>query len=281
MNDNVWDVVIDADKGKGTSSFKHLLKYRDLLWLLVRRDFVSFYKQTVLGPVWFFFKPVFSAIVYLFIFGKVAGLSTDGIPPALFYISGITAWSYFQETVSMTSEVLKSNAAIFGKVYFPRLIMPISIVFSNLLKLGIQVTLVLLILLYFVIFTDEIAVSFSILLLPIVVFIIACQAFGLGLLVSAVSVKYRDISMLIGYALQLGLFITPIVYPLSSISGNYYLLSSLNPMTFPVELYRHALFGTGSFPIWGIIYMILITVAVATFGLLAFNRAEKTFVDTV
>ena len=281
MSEPSWDLVINAGERHARSSLKRIWPYRDLLWLLIRRDFVSFYKQTVLGPLWFFIKPVFGAIVYLFVFSELAGLSTDGIPPALFYISGLTAWSYFSETVAMTSDVLSKNADIFGKVYFPRLIMPLSIVFSNMIKLGIQVTLIFMILAYYLLFTDQVVVTLAILLVPIIVLIIAVQALGLGLLVAAVSTKYRDISMMIGYVLQLGLFITPVVYPLSSISGKFKLIASANPMTFPIELFRYSFFGTGSFPSIGLIYMIVITFLMLLTGVYAFNKAEKTFVDTV
>jgi lipopolysaccharide transport system permease protein len=281
MSEQTWDLIVDANDKGGRASFKKIWQYRDLLWLLVRRDFVAFYKQTILGPLWFFLKPVFSAVVYLFVFGKLAGLSTDGIPPALFYISGITAWSYFSETVGKTADVLRGNAAIFGKVYFPRLIMPLSIVFSNLLKLGIQLILIVVILTYYLITTDLVSLTPAILLLPVIVLVIAVQALGVGLFVAAISTKYRDISMLIGYVLQLGLFVAPVVYPLSSINGKFRLLVSVNPMSFPLELFRYSLFGTGTFSSQGILYMIVSTLIILLIGLYAFNKGEKTFVDTV
>lgn len=281
MSKNSWDITFDSENQKNRFSFRTLWQYRDLLLILIRRDFISFYKQTILGPIWFFIKPIFSAIVYLFIFGEIAGLSTDGIPPALFYISGVTAWSFFQETVAMISDVLKNNAGIFGKVYFPRLIMPFSIVFSNLIKFSIQLILIFCILTYYLVFSEHITISIAILLLPVILLVIALQALGLGLLVASISVKYRDFSMLIGYSLQLGLFVTPVVYPLSSVSGNYFILACLNPMALPIELFKFSLFGTGYFPTWGIIYLVIITILIFIIGLLTFNRAEKTFVDTI
>lgn len=281
MSEQNWDVVIDAKKSGGRSGLKSIYQYRDLLWLLVRRDFVSFYKQTILGPVWFFIKPVFSSIVYLFVFGTLAGLSQDGIPPILFYISGLTVWSYFSETVLLTSNVLQANAPIFGKVYFPRLIMPLSILFSNGVKLIIQLTLIILLMVYFYFVEGQVEFTLNILLVPLIIIIVALQAFGVGLFVASVSIKYRDISMLLGYALQLGLFITPVVFPLSSIGGNFYLLLSLNPMTYPIELFRFAFFGTGTFSLEGIAFMLVATGCMVTLGVYAFNRAEKTFVDTV
>jgi lipopolysaccharide transport system permease protein len=242
-----WDLVVDADKRGSRTSLRQIWYYRDLLFLLVRRDFVSFYKQTVLGPAWFFFKPIFSSIVYLFIFSELAGLSSDGIPPILFYISGLTAWSYFSETVLMISGVLKANEQIFGKVYFPRLIVPLSILFSNMIKLGIQMFLIFALIAYYTLYEGLVGFQPTILLIPGIIFIIALQAFGIGLIVASISIKYRDISMLIGYALQLGLFITPVVFPLSSTSGNFRLFLSLNPMTQPIELFKYAFFNTGSF----------------------------------
>jgi len=281
MEHQTWDVIIDARKAGGRASLKSIWKYRDLLWLLVRRDFVSFYKQTVLGPVWFFIKPVFSSIVYLFIFGELAGLSSDGIPPILFYVSGLTAWSYFSETVLLTSNVLKTNAPIFGKVYFPRLIMPLSILLSNMVKLAIQLLLIFVLIAYYSLFQGIGGFEVTILMVPAIVAIIALQAFGTGLFVASISIKYRDISMLIGYALQLGLFITPVVFPLSSTTGKFNLFLSLNPMTQPIELFKYAFFGTGSFSVFDIAYMILVTLLLVFLGVYAFNKAEKTFVDTV
>ena len=281
MSSNLRSVVIDASKRQGRTSLKLIWQYRDLLLLLVRRDFVAFYKQTVLGPIWFFFKPIFSAAVYLYVFGELAGLSTDGIPAPLFYISGITAWSYFSETVATISQVLISNAAIFGKVYFPRLIMPISVIFSNMFKLFIQIALILVIFLVYVFGDSEISFGINMLLLPFVIALIALQALGVGLFVASISTKYRDISMLIGYLLQLGLFISPVVFPLSSIQGKFRTLLALNPMTVPLELFKYTFFARGTITPYELAYSIVITAVLVSVGIFSFNRAEKTFVDTI
>lgn len=281
MDGQEWDLLIDAEDKKGRASLKNIWQYRDLLLLLVRRDFVSFYKQTILGPIWFFIKPVFATIVYFFIFSKVAGLSTDAIPPILFYISGLSLWSFFTDTVTMCSGVLVTNSNIFSKVYFPRLIMPLSIVFSNLLKLGVQFSLMILLIAYYYLNTVILTASLNILLIPFVIIIISFQAAGIGLLVASIGVKYRDISMLISYALQLGLFISPVIFPLSSLSGNLRLLLLVNPMTLPIELFRFSLFGTGTFSVLSIVYMISITLVIIYLGIRAFNIFEKTFVDTI
>lgn len=281
MNEPVWDVVIDAKETKGRSSFKDIWQYRDLLWLLVRRDFVAFYKQTILGPLWFFIQPIFTAAIYLFVFGNLAGLSTDGIPAPLFYISGITAWTYFSETLTKTSGVLRDNASIFGKVYFPRLIMPLSIIFSNMFKLGIQLTLLFLMTAYYLISSDEVTLSLSILLVPVVIIIIAVQAVGFGLFVSAIATKYRDLALLLGFAMQLLMFTAPVVYPLSSVGGNFKFLVSANPLSFAIELFRFSVFGKGTLPVEGLLYLTCTTCLILLIGILSFNKAEKTFVDTV
>lgn len=281
MNEQTWDLVIDANDKRGRASFKKIWQYRDLLKLLVRRDFVAFYKQTILGPIWFFIRPIVATIVYFFIFGKVAGLSTDGVPPVLFYLSGLMIWSYFTDTVTKCSGVLLENAGMFGKVYFPRLIMPLSIIFSNMLRLGVQLLLLVVIFIYYIVTSDTFSPTPAILLVPVLILIVSLQATGLGLLVAAVATKYRDFSMLLGYLLQLGLFLAPVVFPLSGISGKFKLMVSVNPMTVPIELFRHSFFGTGSFSTLSILYMIMSTFFILLMGVYAFNKYEKTFVDTI
>ncbi|MBM3176569.1 MAG: ABC transporter permease [Bacteroidetes bacterium] len=281
MEDPQWDVVIDAKESKGRSSFKDLWRYRDLLWLLVRRDFVSFYKQTILGPIWFLIQPIFTAAIYLFVFGNLAGLSSDGIPPPLFYISGITAWTYFSETLVKTSGVLRDNASIFGKVYFPRLIMPLSIIFSNLFRLGIQLMLIFIIMSYYLITSDLVIITPAIFLLPFVIIVIAVQSVGIGLFVSAITSKYRDLALLLGFGLQLLMFTSTVVYPLSGVGGIFKLIVAANPLSFAIELFRFSMFGKGTIPIEGLLYLCGITTTIFMLGLISFNRAEKTFVDTI
>lgn len=281
MNEPVWDVVIDAKTSKGRSSFKDIWQYRDLLWLLVRRDFVAFYKQTILGPLWFFVQPLITTAIYLFVFGSLAGLSSDGIPAPLFYISGITVWTYFSETLTKTSGVLRDNASIFGKVYFPRLIMPLSIVFSNMFKLSIQLTLLFLMTAYYLITSNDIVITPAILVLPLVIVIVALQGVGIGLFVSAIATKYRDIALLLTFAMQLLMFVAPVVYPLSSVTGKLKLLVSANPLTYAIELFRYAMFNKGTVSANGLLYLVVITIVILIIGIISFNKAEKTFVDTV
>lgn len=282
MSELVWDVVIDAEETKSRSSFKQIWQYRDLLWLLVRRDFVAFYKQTILGPLWFFVQPLFTTAIYLFVFGSLAGLSSDGIPAPLFYISGITVWTYFSETLTKTSGVLRDNASIFGKVYFPRLIMPLSIVFSNMFKLSIQLTLLFLMTAYYLITSsDAIIITPAILMVPLVIVIIALQGVGIGLFVSSIATKYRDVALLLTFAMQLLMFVAPVVYPLSSVTGKLKLIVSANPLTYAIELFRYAMFNKGTISMNGLLYLVFITVLIIIVGIFSFNKAEKTFVDTV
>lgn len=281
MSEDSWDVVVDVEKGGSKSTLRSIWDYRDLLWLLVRRDFVAFYKQTVLGPFWFFISPIASSLVYMFVFGNLAGFSNDGIPSILFYLSGVTIWGYFSGSMTQVSNSLNSNANIFRKVYFPRLIIPLSIVCSNLMKVGIQLIIIFSLIVYYVFFTNSLDLRLSLLLFPFIILIVAMQALGLGLLVTSLSIKYRDVSMFMGYLISLGLYITPVVYPLSSAKGLSNLLLKLNPMTFPIESFRYLLFGIGTFSSLGIIYMITVSILILLIGTIAFNKAEKTFVDLV
>lgn len=281
MQDEKWDIEISVKSRFFDLRLKEVWKYRDLLVLFVRRDFVSFYKQTILGPIWFFIQPIFTTIVYVFLFGTLASLSTDGIPAPLFYICGITTWTYFSDCLIKTSTVFKDNAAIFGKVYFPRLIMPISITISGLVKFFVQLLLLLLMILFFSLKDGENFISVYVLFFPFLVLLMAAQGMGIGLIVSAVSSKYRDVAMLLTFGIQLLMFATPIVYPLSSVSGIFKLVISLNPMTSIIELMRLGFLGKGSVDLFGVTYTIGITGIILVVGILIFNKVEKSFVDTV
>jgi lipopolysaccharide transport system permease protein len=279
--DGNWDIIIDKGKGLFDLKLKEIWDYRDLLWLFVRRDFVSFYKQTVLGPFWFFVQPIFTTAIYIFLFRNLAKLSTDGIPGPLFYIVGITVWSYFSETLIKVSNVLRDNASIFGKVYFPRMIMPLSLVFSSLFKFGVQLLLFALTILYFVFFGEGISTGYAIIYFPFLILLMAMQAMGFGLIAAGITIKYRDLAMLIGFGMQLLMYATPVIYPLSSISGIWKIAITINPMTTIMECMRFCLLGKGTISIISITYMVLITIFVFILGFLLFRRAEKNFVDTV
>lgn len=259
--------------------------YRDLLVLLVRRDFVSFYKQTILGPLWFFIQPLFTTIIFTFIFGNLAGISTDELPKPLFYMAGITAWNYFADCLTKTSSVFKDNAAIFGKVYFPRLIMPLSIVVSNLVRFGVQLILFFLFMGYFYFVKGaHFQPSWAILLFPLVVILMALLGLGLGMIISAMTTKYRDLSFLISFGVQLLMYATTVIYPLSTAIEKYPKYSWLiefNPMTSLIETFRYGFLGKGAFS-WGYLgYTSLITIIILLIGIVVFNKVEKNFVDTV
>ena len=277
-----WDLIIKPRNKLLDVRLKELWRYRDLLMMFVKRDFVTYFKQTILGPIWFFIQPIFTTFIYVFIFSNLAGIPTDGIPSPVFYLSGIIAWSYFSECMLKTSNVFRENAGMFGKIYFPRLIMPLSIVISSLLKFGVQLSLLLLMILYYVLTgSATFSPTWNILLFPVLLFLMALQGLGFGMIVSALTTKYRDLSLLVGFIVPLLMYSTPVVYPLSTIGGNLKLLISLNPMTPIIEGIRLGFFGQGIFDIYSLIYACVISIMVLLFGVLVFNKVSKTFVDTI
>ena len=248
--------------------------------MFVRRDFVANYKQTILGPVWFLLQPILTAITYILIFGRIAGLSTDGLPMMVFYLAGITIWNYFSETLTKTATVFKDNAQIFGKIYFPRLTMPLSIVISNLVRFLIQLFLFLMIWGYYVIKQGNIHPNYFILLTPLLIIMMGLLALGLGMVISAMTTRYRDLIHLLTFGIQLLMFATPVIYPLSSLPEKYRWIILANPMTPIVEKFRYAFLGSGSFSWLYLGYSFLITMLVLSIGAIVFNKVEKTFTDT-
>lgn len=280
--DESWSEIIRPKSNWLDINLKELWRYRDLIMLFVRRDFVSVYKQTVLGPLWLFIQPLFTTITFYFVFSKIAKIPTDNVDPILFYLSGITLWNYFSDCFSKTSNTFVANAGIFGKVYFPRLATPISIVISNLIKLGIQVLLFIGIAFYRVYFHDaQINVNGTILLLPFLILLMAIMGLGLGIIFSALTTKYRDLSFLLTFGIQLLMYATPIIYPLSFTSGKLHQILSYNPITPIIENFRYAFFGIGYLDCAGLIYSAVFSVVVLVLGVLIFNRVEKNFMDTV
>ena len=282
--DEHWDLEIKPQNHLFELHLADVWRYRDLLGLLVRRDFVSFYKQTILGPLWFFIQPLFTTIIYTFIFGNLAGISTDGLPQPLFYMAGITAWNYFADCLNKTSTVFRDNAGIFGKVYFPRLIMPLSIVVSNLVRFGIQMLLFVLLLAYYYFTNPSFSPSIYILLFPVLVVLMALQGLGLGMIITALTTKYRDLAFLVSFGVQLLMYATTVIYPLSTAITKYAEYSWIieyNPMTPIIEGFRLGFLGQGSFSWASLGYVTLVTFSLAFFGLVIFNKVEKTFVDTV
>ncbi|MEO8515778.1 MAG: ABC transporter permease [Flavobacterium sp.] len=279
-----WDLIIEGSTSLFDLKFKDIWRYRDLLLMFVKRDFVSFYKQTILGPLWFFIQPIFTTIVFTFVFGNLAGISTDGLPQQLFYLTGITAWNYFSDCLTKTSTVFKDNVNIFGKVYFPRLIMPLSIVVSNLVRFGVQMLLLILMMLYFWIFpvpNTSFQITNAIMLFPFLIVLMASLGLGCGLIITAITTKYKDLTFLITFGVQLLMYGTTVIYPLSAAPEKYKKYIELNPMTGIIEAFRYSFLGKGEFSIYSIAYSSLVTVIVLFIGILIFNKTEKNFVDTI
>ena len=277
-----WTEVISPKRSLLDINLKEIWRYRDLIMLFVRRDFVSQYKQTILGPIWLFIQPLFTTLTFFFVFNQIAKIPTDNIDPILFYLSGITLWNYFSDCFNKTSNTFVANAGIFGKVYFPRLATPISIVFSNLIKLGIQVLLFLAIMGYQIIFKGaEVNINIYILILPIFIILMAVMGLGLGIIFSALTTKYRDLSFLLTFGIQLLMYATPIIYPLSYTSGKLHTLISMNPLTPILESFRYAFFSIGTFDWSGLAYTSIFSFSVLFFGIIIFNQVEKSFMDTV
>jgi len=280
----IWDLEIKPKSGLFDVNLKELWHYRDLMWLFVRRDFVAQYKQTILGPLWHVIQPVFTTLMFFLIFRKIARIDTDGIEPILFYMSGITMWTYFSTCLTNTASTFVTNAPIFGKVYFPRLVLPISIVLSNIVKFAIQfgLLIVLMIAFYFIKGTP-IVLSWYWLLIPALVFLMAGIGLGLGIIISSVTTKYRDFAVLITFAVQLGMYVTPIAYPLSFLQtkSSYKWLITINPITSVVEAFRYAIFGKGTVDAGSVLYSIIFMLVALGIGAIYFNKVEKTFMDTV
>jgi len=276
-----WDLEIKPQNTVFNLHLRDVWNYRDLLWLLVRRDFVSFYKQTILGPVWFFIQPIFTTIVFTFVFGNLAKISTNGAPQPLFYLAGIVSWSYFADCLTKTSTVFRDNAGVFGKVYFPRLIMPLSIVFSNLIKFGVQFILFIILLAYYLIQGNKIEPNWYMLLLPVIMLLMAILGLGLGLIITALTTKYRDLAFVVGFGIQLAMYATPVIYPLSYLQEKYRIIIAINPMCGLIETFRYGFLGTGQFYPGAFIYSIVASIIIFVIGLIIFNRVEKNFVDTI
>jgi lipopolysaccharide transport system permease protein len=277
-----WDLEIKPQSSVFNLHLKDVWEYRDLLWLLVRRDFVSFYKQTIFGPLWFFIQPIFTTIIFTFIFSNLAKISTNSTPAPLFYMAGTVTWNYFSDSLTKTSTVFRDNANIFGKVYFPRLIMPLSIVFSNLVKFGVQFILFLILLVYYLVQGNKVEPNWFILLFPVIMFLMAILGLGLGLIVTALTTKYRDLSFVVTFGIQLLMYATPIIYPLSAAPAKYRSIIALNPMSGLIETFRYGfLGGTSQFYPGAFIYSAVASLLFFLVGLVIFNKVEKNFVDTV
>lgn len=276
-----WTLEISPFKGWFDFNLKELWDYRDLILLFVRRDFVAIYKQTILGPLWFFLQPLFTTIIFAIIFSNIAKIPTDGIPPLLFYMSGIIIWTYFSNCVTATSNTFINNAGIFGKVYFPRLIVPISLIITNLLTFAIQFVLYLTFYIYFIIIGTPIYPTIWIVFFPFLLLMMGTLGLGIGIIISSLTTKYRDLSKALGFGIQLWMYVTPIVYPLSQIPYNLQWLFGLNPMTAVIETFRYAFLGNGTIHLWMLVLSLGLTVLILILGIFLFKWVEKTFMDTV
>ena len=281
---NDCEIVIRSTRSRFTLNLPEIWRYRDLLALLVHRDFVAKYKQTVLGPAWFVLQPLLMTVVFSVVFGAIGRIPTDGLPPTLFYLAGLLGWNYFAQTFQSTSGTLVANAGLFGKVYFPRLIVPLSAVISNLFSFALQCATFLAAWIYFKLFTDAgelFGFSVGIVWLPLVLFQVAALSLGVGLWLSALTAKYRDLTFLSGFIIQIWMYATPVIYPLSQIPEKWRWLAVLNPMTMPVEAIKIMFLGQGTITTVYLTLSVVITILMLLSGVLIFNRVEQTFIDTV
>jgi lipopolysaccharide transport system permease protein len=284
LEEEDWDIEITPRNNLFDLKLKDVWHYRDLLILLVRRDFVAFYKQTILGPLWFFVQPLATIILFNFVFANIAKISTGSIPPPVFYLAGTIIWNYFSDCLTKTSTVFKDNSAMLGKVYFPRLIMPLSIVLSNLIRFGVQFILFLFMIVVYSLRGAQIHPNLYLLLFPVLILLIAALGLGLGMMISAVTTKYRDLTFVVSFAVPLLMYTTTVIYPLTTAEAKYPKYSWLikyNPVTVVIETFRKGFLGEGSFS-WGLLgFAAVATIIIVMIGTIIFNRVEKNFVDTV
>jgi len=277
---NKWTEVITPKKGWFDLRLNELWDYRDLILLFVRRDFVTVYKQTILGPLWHFIQPIFTTVIFTIIFGRVANISTDGAPHFVFYLSGVTIWQYFSKCLTNTSNTFVQNASIFGKVYFPRMTVPVSLVISSLLSFSIQFLLFLFVYIYYL-QLGEVFPNLHILLLPIFLLIMATIGLGLGMIFSSLTTKYRDLTFLLSFGVQLFMYASPVIYPVSILGETGKQLMALNPVASVIEGFRYAFLGSGTFSINSLLYSIIFSIVIFLVGVGVFHKVEKTFMDTV
>lgn len=280
-NANYWESRIDSKTKNINFGFRDVYRYRDLLFLFVKRDFIAFYKQTILGPLWFFIQPLLMTLTYVFIFGRVANLSSNGTSYLLFYLCGIITWTYFSDAVNQTSTTFTKNAQLFGKVYFPRIITPLAVVITNLLKLVIQLCLFSVILVVYLVKGEQVQPNLTVLAYPLLVLIMGMLGLGMGLLVSSLTTKYRDLQFLIQFSVQLLMYASTLIFPLSSLEGKFRLVILCNPMSSIIETSRFMFLGTGSIPYYALLYTTILSLVLFFFGIMVFNRTEKNFMDSV
>ncbi|MEF2901583.1 MAG: ABC transporter permease [Terrisporobacter sp.] len=281
MQEENWTTIIKPKTGWFDINLKELVQYKDLIVMFVKRDFKTMYKQTILGPLWIIINPLMTTLMYTIVFGNIANISTDGMPQIVFYMLGTTVWTYFSSCLTKTSSTFTANAGIFGKVYFPRLVTPISTVISGLINFGVQFLMFLGFMAYFMIKGSPIEPNLWILITPLLLVQLAALALGFGIIISSMTTKYRDLAVLVTFGVQLWMYATPVVYPASQIGGKLKTLMMLNPVSPIVESFRYAFLGSGSIP-WNYLGISVLTTLVVLFaGVVLFSRVEKTFMDTV
>ncbi len=283
-NTNKWLFEITPKTNLLSLNLKEVWQYRDLLLLFVKRDVVTLYKQTILGPLWYLIQPLFTSIIFTIIFNNIAGIQTGKIPPFLFNLAGVTAWNYFKECLTATSDTFKKNESIFGKVYFPRIVMPLSIVISNLLKFGIQLAVFIGFYVYFILNGMEFSATIYIIFFPLIVVLMALLGLGLGMIISSMVTKYRDLTFLVSFGVQLLMYLSAVMYPIALVKEKLEHLSWIveyNPMAHIIETARYMVLGEGSISYNGILYSMIVTLILFFIGLIVFNRTEKSFIDTV
>ena len=279
-----WDTTITTDKKLLSFDLNEVWQYRDLLTMYVKRDIITFYKQTILGPLWFIIQPLFTTIMFMFVFGGIAGISTDGIPQAVFYLSGLVCWNYFQDCLSKCSDTFNANQAIFGKVYFPRLVVPLSIVISNLIKMAIQFILFLVVYVYYFASGVDFHINATICLVPILIMMLGGLGLGFGMIISSMTTKYSDLRFLITFGVQLWMYATPVIYPLSVMKETYpkYIwILVANPQTAILETFKYAFTGVGVFNWLYLGYSFVFTIIILTLGIIIFNRVQRSFMDVI
>ena len=282
MNDG-WTLEIRPQISLFAVDFKEMWRYRNLCGMFVKRDIVTQYKQTILGPLWFFIQPILTTVMYMVVFGGIAGISTDGLPQPLFYLSGICLWQYFADCLNKTSNTFLANANLFGKVYFPRLLVPISVVMSNLVRLAIQMLLFFAVYVYYIGFTEvSISPNCHALLVPLLIVLLAALGLGFGIVFSSFTTKYRDLTYLLSFFVQLWMYATPVIYPLSTIKNMKVKMVMLaNPVTAIMETFKYGLLGVGTFSWGGLVYSLLFSVVLLSIGIVIFNNVQRRFIDTV
>lgn len=281
VSEESWDLIIRPKRGLFDINLREIWSYRDLIILFVRRDFVARYKQTILGPLWFIVQPILTTLMFTIVFGRLAGISTDGLPPMLFYLANTVAWTYFATCLNATSNTFIANAGIFGKVYFPRLTVPLSIVISNLIQFAIQFLLLIAVMLFYNFNGTEIRINIYVLLIPYLIILMALMGLGFGIIISSLTTKYRDLANLVSFCMQLWMYATPVIYPLSKIPEKYKIYIMANPVTPIVETFRFSLLGSGTVSAGMLWYATLFTLAILALGVIMFNRVEKSFMDVV